>query len=119
MPLERLVGQPLVIGELLYRTRHGLIDESLHARMGAETTNGDGFGRCARATTSAGRDANRVCGRCRRALHYSGDHRFLAVEVAVEGAEADVRLVGDLVDAGAVDPMAREHPPCGFTSLEG
>jgi predicted glutamine amidotransferase len=38
------VGEPLLIGELLYRTRHGLIDESLHARMGAETTNGDGFG---------------------------------------------------------------------------
>jgi predicted glutamine amidotransferase len=38
------VGQPLVIDELLYRTRHGLIDESLHSRMGAETTNGDGFG---------------------------------------------------------------------------
>ena len=38
------IGEPLVIGELLYRTRHGLIDESLHARMGAETTNGDGFG---------------------------------------------------------------------------
>ena len=38
------VGEPLVIGELLYRTRHGLIDESLHSRMGAETTNGDGFG---------------------------------------------------------------------------
>ncbi len=38
------VGQPLLLGELLYRTRHGLIDESLHARMGAETTNGDGFG---------------------------------------------------------------------------
>ena len=38
------VGQPLVIGELLYRTKHGLIDQSLHARMGAETTNGDGFG---------------------------------------------------------------------------
>jgi glutamine amidotransferase len=38
------VGQPLVIGELLYRTEHGLIDESLHSRMGAETTNGDGFG---------------------------------------------------------------------------
>jgi predicted glutamine amidotransferase len=38
------VGQPLVIGELLYRTKHGLIDESLHSRMGAETTNGDGFG---------------------------------------------------------------------------
>jgi glutamine amidotransferase len=38
------IGQPLVIGELLYRTQHGLIDESLHSRMGAETTNGDGFG---------------------------------------------------------------------------
>lgn len=38
------VGEPLVIGELLFRTKHGLIDESLHARMGAETTNGDGFG---------------------------------------------------------------------------
>lgn len=38
------VGQPLLIDELLYRPKHGLIDESLHARMGAETTNGDGFG---------------------------------------------------------------------------
>jgi predicted glutamine amidotransferase len=38
------VGQPLTMGELLYRTQHGLIDESLHSRMGAETTNGDGFG---------------------------------------------------------------------------
>jgi predicted glutamine amidotransferase len=38
------LGQPLLIGELLYRTKHGLIDESLHSRLGAETTNGDGFG---------------------------------------------------------------------------
>lgn len=38
------IGQPLLMGELLYRTEHGLIDESLHSRMGAETTNGDGFG---------------------------------------------------------------------------
>ena len=38
------VGEPLLLGELLYRTQHGLIDESLHSRMGAETTNGDGFG---------------------------------------------------------------------------
>ncbi len=38
------VGQPLRIAELLFRTQHGLIDESLHSRMGAETTNGDGFG---------------------------------------------------------------------------
>ena len=38
------VGQPLLMGELIYRTRHGLIDQSLHSRLGAETTNGDGFG---------------------------------------------------------------------------
>jgi predicted glutamine amidotransferase len=38
------IGQPLLIGELMYRTKHGLIDQSLHSRMGAETTNGDGFG---------------------------------------------------------------------------
>src|SRR4051794_7120280 len=37
-------GQPLLIEELLYRTQHGLIDQSLHSRLGAETTNGDGFG---------------------------------------------------------------------------
>jgi predicted glutamine amidotransferase len=37
-------GQPILIDELLYRTEHGLIDQSLHARMGVETTNGDGFG---------------------------------------------------------------------------
>ena len=32
------------IEELLFKTQHGLIDQSLHSRMGAETTNGDGFG---------------------------------------------------------------------------
>jgi predicted glutamine amidotransferase len=37
-------GQPLVIDELLFQTQHGLIDQSLHSRMGVETTNGDGFG---------------------------------------------------------------------------
>jgi predicted glutamine amidotransferase len=37
-------GQPIVIDELLFRTEHGLIDQSLHARQGVETTNGDGFG---------------------------------------------------------------------------
>ena len=38
------IGQPLAIEELLFKTQHGLIDQSLHSRMGAETTNGDGFG---------------------------------------------------------------------------
>jgi predicted glutamine amidotransferase len=37
-------GHPLLIDELLFRTDHGLIDQSLHSRMGVETTNGDGFG---------------------------------------------------------------------------
>src|SRR4051794_35540928 len=37
-------GDPVLIDELVYRTQHGLIDQSLHSRMGAETTNGDGFG---------------------------------------------------------------------------
>jgi glutamine amidotransferase len=37
-------GQPLLMDELLFKTRHGLVDQSLHSRMGAETTNGDGFG---------------------------------------------------------------------------
>lgn len=37
-------GQPLLIEELLFKPEHSLIDQSLHARMGAETTNGDGFG---------------------------------------------------------------------------
>src|SRR3954465_15798062 len=37
-------GQPILIDEMLYRTQHSLIDQSLHSRMGVETTNGDGFG---------------------------------------------------------------------------
>jgi glutamine amidotransferase len=37
-------GQPVLIEELLFKPKHGLVDQSLHARLGAETTNGDGFG---------------------------------------------------------------------------
>jgi predicted glutamine amidotransferase len=37
-------GQPVPIEELLFKTPHGIVDQSLHSRMGAETTNGDGFG---------------------------------------------------------------------------
>ena len=37
-------GQPVPIEELLFKTQHGIVDQSLHARMGAEPTNGDGFG---------------------------------------------------------------------------
>jgi predicted glutamine amidotransferase len=38
------LGQPLLIEELLFKSQHGIVDQSLHARMGAEPTNGDGFG---------------------------------------------------------------------------
>jgi glutamine amidotransferase len=37
-------GSPVRIEELLYKPKHSLIDQSLHSTMGAETTNGDGFG---------------------------------------------------------------------------
>jgi len=37
-------GQPMLMDEFLFKTKHGLVDQSLHSRMGAETTNGDGFG---------------------------------------------------------------------------
>lgn len=38
------MGQSALIEELLFKTQHGIVDQSLHSRMGAETTNGDGFG---------------------------------------------------------------------------
>jgi len=37
-------GSPVLIDELLYKPKHSLIDQSLHSQLGAETTNGDGFG---------------------------------------------------------------------------
>jgi predicted glutamine amidotransferase len=37
-------GQPVIVEELLFKPQHGLVDQSLHSRMGVETTNGDGFG---------------------------------------------------------------------------
>jgi len=37
-------GSPVLIQELLYRPKHSLIVQSLHSQLGAEETNGDGFG---------------------------------------------------------------------------
>ena len=37
-------GTPVLLDELLYAPSHSLIDQSLHSRLGVETTNGDGFG---------------------------------------------------------------------------
>jgi glutamine amidotransferase len=37
-------GSPVRLEELLFKPKHSLIDQSLHSQLGAETTNGDGFG---------------------------------------------------------------------------
>jgi len=37
-------GSPVLISEVLYTPIHSFIDQSLHSKLGAETTNGDGFG---------------------------------------------------------------------------
>ena len=37
-------GSPVPLEELLLKPKHSLIDQSLHSRLGAETTNCDGFG---------------------------------------------------------------------------
>ena len=37
-------GGPVYLEEVLFKPKHSLIDQSLAARSGATTTNGDGFG---------------------------------------------------------------------------
>ena len=37
-------GTPVPLEDLIYKPAHSLIDQSLHSRLGVETTNGDGFG---------------------------------------------------------------------------
>jgi predicted glutamine amidotransferase len=37
-------GSPILHEDLLYKPEHSLIDQSMHARLGVGTTNGDGFG---------------------------------------------------------------------------
>jgi glutamine amidotransferase len=37
-------GGPLYLEDLIFKPTHSLIDQSLHARAGETTTNGDGFG---------------------------------------------------------------------------
>jgi predicted glutamine amidotransferase len=37
-------GSAVLLEELLYKPEHSLIDQSLHAKLGSQTTNGDGFG---------------------------------------------------------------------------
>ena len=37
-------GSPILMNEVLYGGTNSLVDQSLHSRLGAEPTNGDGFG---------------------------------------------------------------------------
>jgi len=37
-------GAPLVLSDVLFTPVHSMIDQSLHSKLGAEPTNGDGFG---------------------------------------------------------------------------
>src|SRR3954462_6186789 len=37
-------GAPVLIEALLYKPKNSLVVQSLHSQLGAETTNGDGFG---------------------------------------------------------------------------
>jgi predicted glutamine amidotransferase len=37
-------GSPVLLEELLYKPTNSLIVQSLHSQLGAEPTNGDGFG---------------------------------------------------------------------------
>jgi glutamine amidotransferase len=37
-------GAPIYLDEVIFKTEHSLIDQSLHSRLGERTTNGDGFG---------------------------------------------------------------------------
>lgn len=38
------MGSPILLADVLYTPVHSLIDQSLHSKLGAETTDGDGFG---------------------------------------------------------------------------
>ncbi|MDQ0797845.1 class II glutamine amidotransferase [Streptomyces sp. B1I3] len=37
-------GSPVLLDDVLYKPAHSVIDQSLHSKLGVETTNGDGFG---------------------------------------------------------------------------
>src|SRR5947209_11702701 len=42
--LAAYTGSPILLERALYSPAHSLIDQSLHSELGAEATNGDGYG---------------------------------------------------------------------------
>jgi predicted glutamine amidotransferase len=85
-------GAPILLREALYAPAASLIDQSLHARLGAEPTNGDGFGvgwyaavptpGVFRSTEPAWNDQNLR----ELADHVSSSHFFAHVRAAIGSA---------------------------------
>jgi glutamine amidotransferase len=62
-------GGPILVEDLLFKPKYSLIEQSLHSRMGATTTNGDGFG-----------------------MGWYGDHRGPAIFKSVDPAWSNANL---------------------------
>src|SRR2546423_37406 len=85
-------GSPILLTEALYSPAHSLIDQSLHSRLGAETTTGDGFGvgwygapptpGVFRSTEPAWNDQNLS----ELAAHVSSSHFFAHIRAAIGSA---------------------------------
>src|SRR5438445_397609 len=68
-------GSPILLSQALYAPAHSLIDQSLHSKLGAEPTNGDGFG-------VGWNDANLR----ELAAHISSGHFFAHIRAAIGSA---------------------------------
>ena len=131
------LGQPVLIDELLFKTQHGIVDQSLHSRMGAETTNGDGFGMGwygageARASTTASRPrgATRTCAsspptssrRCSSRTCAPRSARRSSRPTATRSAEAtgcSCTTATSTTSTAAPGPHARDRPD-QFADVQG
>jgi predicted glutamine amidotransferase len=85
-------GSPVLLEKALYSPAHSLIDQSLHSQLGAEATNGDGFGvgwyddtptpGVFRSIEPAWNDANLR----ELAAHVSSGHFFAHIRAAIGSA---------------------------------
>ena len=101
-------GSPIKLEELLLKRDRSLIDQSLHSRLGATTTNGDGFGvgwyddsdtpRLYRSVHPAWNDRN-----LRELAAGISSHLFLATSVPRRGRRSRRRTRTLPVRALAVD----------------
>src|SRR2546429_7542083 len=85
-------GSPILLSQALYAPAHSLIDQSLHSKLGAEPTTGDGFGvgwydatptpGVFRSIEPAWNDANLR----ELAAHISSGHFFAHIRAAIGSA---------------------------------